>query len=50
MEFAAKFDFCLHVGEIVAERHLRQLHAQGELTTLVDLVLILNVRVYVAEE
>lgn len=50
MEFAAKLDFCFDVGIIVAEGHLRQLHAESELAALVDLVLILHVRMHIAEE
>jgi len=50
MELAAKLHLCLHILEIVAEGQLSKLHAECELAALFHFVLVLDVRVHIAEE
>jgi hypothetical protein len=50
MEFAAELYFGLHVLEVVAKGHLSKLGTQRELTSLLDFVLVLDIRVHITKK
>ena len=50
MEFATELHFSFDELIVIAECHLGQLHAEGELAAFADLVFVLDVRVHISEE
>jgi len=50
MELSTELDLGLHVLVVITKCHFGQLHAQSELATLSDLVLVLNVGVHISKE
>jgi hypothetical protein len=50
MEFATELDLRLDVLIVITKCHFGQLHTKGELSTLIHLVLVLNVRVHITKE
>lgn len=50
MEFSTELDLRLHVLIVITECHFGQLDAKSELSTLIDLILVLNVRMHITKE
>ena len=50
MEFSTKLDFGLYELIVITECHFCQLSAKGELTTLIDLIFVLNVWMHITKE